>query len=115
MMKEWIVPGEHGVLCPAVPEQGRTFLPEMQVDESELARLIGELAGDRERVHGMAANVSRDRDLWRWNWQPSVFREQLDRLLMQPGYIPPETLDYLPETARPPTCTIADSGSTNEG
>jgi hypothetical protein len=66
-------------------------------------------------VHGMAANVSRDRDLWRWNWQPSVFREQLDRLLMQPGYIPPETLDYLPETARPPTCTIADSGSTNEG
>ena len=105
MMKEWIVPGEHGVLCPAIPEQGRTFLPEMQVDESELARLIGELAGHRERVQGMAKNVARDRDLWLWKWQPSVFREQLERLMTQPGYIPPETLDYLPETAKPPTCT----------
>jgi GT2 family glycosyltransferase/glycosyltransferase involved in cell wall biosynthesis len=97
MMKQWIVPGKHGVLCPASPQHDRMFLPEMQVDEQVLSKLIASLADDPASIRAMRDAVDRDRKLWLWDWQPAVFREQLAKMVNNRNYRPSSSLDYLPE------------------
>ncbi len=100
MMKQWIVPGEHGVVCPATPLEGAMYLPEMQVDKTQLAECIRDLAAHPEKIHQLKANVRRDRDLWLWSWQRDLFREQIGRMVDEPGYRPPDDLSYLPNHVR---------------
>ncbi|HNR29781.1 MAG TPA: glycosyltransferase [Candidatus Hydrogenedentes bacterium] len=97
MMKQWIIPGEHGLVVPARPESGRMFLPEVYVDEDQLAAAIRALCEDPRQIARFKENVRRDRDLWLWTWQPDVFREQLIRFLTEPGYRPPDDLRYIPD------------------
>ena len=96
LMKQWIIPGEHGVVCPARPEHGQMLLPEMQVDPEALAGIIRDLSGNPAQIARLKANVVRDRDLWLWTWQAEVFREQIGRIAQDPDYRPDEELSYLP-------------------
>ncbi len=81
MMKQWIIPGEHGVVCPAEPRESIQYLPEMRVDETALAAMIADLAAHPERIAQMAENVRRDRPLWLWTWQPEALRDRLCTLI----------------------------------
>lgn len=96
MMKQWIIPGEHGVVCPATPKHGRMYLPEMEVDRDALAKMIVELTNDPTRIEALKANVIRDRDLWLWFWQKNVFRQQILNVVSDKAYRPPDDLSYLP-------------------
>ncbi len=100
MMKQWIIPGEHGVVCPAEPCQTINCLPEMRVNETVLAGLIADLAAHPNRMDQMAENVRRDRGLWLWNWQPEALRAQLRALLEDPAHLPDLGCDYLPAPVR---------------
>lgn len=96
MMKEWIVPDEHGVIIEATPLSGAVVLPELQVDEDALAEAIRALSQDRETIARFRAAVERDRAVWLWTWQPEVLRTQLQRLHESPTAVgAPAT--YLPE------------------
>ncbi len=100
MMKQWIIPNEHGVVCPATPMEGAMYLPEMQVNVPQLTEMLRDLAAHPEKVLQLKANVRRDRNLWLWSWQTGVFREQLGRIVEEPAYRPPDDLSYLPERLR---------------
>ena len=100
MMKQWIIPGEHGVVCPAEPRETINYLPEMQVDETALAKQIADLSAHPERIAQMAGNLRRDRALWLWTWQPEVLRAQLRALVEDPDYAPDPACSYLPAPVR---------------
>lgn len=100
LMKQWILPGEHGLVCPASPQEGMMYLPEMRVDEDALAAMIHDLAAHPERVAVLAENVRRDRGLWLWTWQSDVLAGQLRAWLEDPAAPPDPELGYLPETVR---------------
>ncbi|NLV40879.1 MAG: glycosyltransferase [Candidatus Hydrogenedentes bacterium] len=100
LMKQWVLPGEHGLVCPASPQEGMMYLPEMRVDEDALAAMIRDLAAHPERVAAMAENVRRDRHLWLWTWQPDVLAGQLRAWLEDPAAPPDPELGYLPESIR---------------
>jgi glycosyltransferase involved in cell wall biosynthesis len=97
MMKQWVIPGEHGFLCPAAPRQTEMFLPEMQVEEETLGDLITEIALDREKLALVRRRVENERHIWEWSWQPDVLRTQFGRIAGDRGYRPPEDLSYIPE------------------
>jgi phosphoglycolate phosphatase len=97
MMKQWIVPGEHGVLCHGEPIPGKMVLPEIDVDRRHLTQLIGTLASNADEIQRMTGLVEKDRDIWSWDWQASVLQEQLARMIEFSGYSPPADLRYLPE------------------
>lgn len=102
MMKQWIKPGIHGVVCPATPIHGQMYLPEMNVNSDELAMLIKNLADDREMVKVFAENVSRDRLAWQWDWQKGLIKKLFLRFsvnLQDPtfysiNYLPKECLEF---------------------
>lgn len=96
MMKQWIIPGKHGVLCRGQPVQGDRYLPEMLVSEEDLVELIRNLISAPERIREMAECVIASRDIWSWNWQPKVFREQIECLVTDANYGASANLDYLP-------------------
>lgn len=96
MMKQWIVAGEHGVVVPAAPLQGSTWLPEMQLDEDTLANEIKKLCDDSALIAKYRAAVERDREVWIWSWQPAILRRQLANFILKPhALIEPES--YLPD------------------
>ncbi|NIA13852.1 MAG: glycosyltransferase, partial [Nitrospiraceae bacterium] len=96
LMKQWIIPGEHGVVCPATPEHGMMILPEMQVDVKVLVDMIRDLSDNPGQIAQLKANVVRDRDFWLWSWQEDVFREQIGRIVQDSDYRPDDDLSYLP-------------------
>ncbi len=100
MMKQWIIDGKHGLLCPATPEETMMYLPEMRVDEEKLCALLNEIAGDRQGVEAMKARVRRNRYLWMWSWQRNVLRDQIRRIAEGPDYVPPGVDVYVPEYYR---------------
>jgi glycosyltransferase involved in cell wall biosynthesis len=100
MMKDWIVPGEHGMICRAVAEQGPMALPEMRVDAVHLSELIASLASRRTDIKRMAENIEHDRDIWSWTWQPALLRDQIAKIIEFNDYAPPSDLSYLPEPIR---------------
>ena len=97
MMKQWLIPDQHGVLCRASALPGRIVLPELQVDQRHLTELMGTLASDPGEVRRMRENVERDRDIWSWNWQPDVMRLELSKIVEYEGYSPPNDLQYVPD------------------
>ncbi|MDJ0633116.1 MAG: glycosyltransferase [Xenococcaceae cyanobacterium MO_188.B29] len=97
MMKQWLIPEEHGIICPATPIKGRMFLPEMQVDINDLVDKLRKLSKHPEQIAEMKQNVMRDRSIWLWTWQKQTFREQIRLILEKPGYSPSDDLSYLPE------------------
>jgi len=97
MMKQWLIPEEHGVLCSATPLQGRMFLPEMQVDTNDLIMQLRRLSEHPEQIAEMKQKVLRDRAIWLWTWQKEILREQIRLIAENSGYCPPEDLSYLPE------------------
>jgi GT2 family glycosyltransferase/glycosyltransferase involved in cell wall biosynthesis len=96
MMKQWIQPGVHGVICPASPEYGQMFLPEMQVDIDRLADMIRDLANDRQKVQTLIDNVRRDNDVWHWSWQAAVLRKMFRLFEAQPENPAFHALNYIP-------------------
>ena len=98
MMKQWIIPGKHGVLCGAQPVQSDKYLPEMHVCEEDLIDLIRKLASAPERIREMAENVVASRDIWSWNWQSGIFRDQIAAMISEHKYIPAADLGYLPRS-----------------
>jgi len=97
LMKQWIVPGEHGYLCPAVPEQGRMYLPEMQVKAETLAAMIDRIAASPEDLQRMREQVARDHAVWVWDWQSKVFCDELARIVADRQYRPDAHFSYVPE------------------
>lgn len=95
MMKQWLLPGEHGVVCPATAREGMMYLPEMRVDEAALAAMIAGLAANPDRVDALAERVRNDRALWLWSWQEAALREQL-RAWLEDGVPPDPGLGYIP-------------------
>lgn len=95
MMKQWLLPDIHGVVCPATAREGMMYLPELRVDENVLAEMIGALAAHPERVDALAERVRDDRELWLWTWQASVLRDQL-RAWLEDGSAPDPALGYIP-------------------
>ena len=96
MMKQWIQPDVHGIVCPAEPEHGEMFLPEMQVDVDELATLIRDIANDRRRVQRLINNVRRDSEVWHWGWQAPVLRDLFRLFGRRPDSPVFYSLDYIP-------------------
>lgn len=96
LMRQWVLPEVHGLICSARPRFGPMMLPEMVVDEESLIRQIREVASDRDEVRRLRDAVIRDRSVWTWGWQADVLREQFVGLVSQPHYRPSESLDYLP-------------------
>ena len=100
MMKQWIIPGEHGVVVPAEPEHGRMWLPEMNVDEGALAEALRTLADNPADIARMRAAIQRDRAVWEWSWQSAAMCEQFTRFIQEPGYAFPEDHAHIPELIR---------------
>ncbi|MBD8060442.1 glycosyltransferase [Cellulomonas sp. JH27-2] len=100
MMRQWIVPDEHGLVCAARPRFDRMTLPEMIVDEASLVETIRTLANDPGRVHELKAAVARDRALWTWEWQRDVLARLLRERAVSPLSRPSELLEYVPEELR---------------
>jgi glycosyltransferase involved in cell wall biosynthesis len=96
LMKQWIVPGVHGLVCPARPRYGVRALPEMEVDEAGLARQIRELAEDRDLVRELRENVRKDHWIWVWDWQKRVLAEELVAMAAGEHYRPSDALEYIP-------------------
>jgi glycosyltransferase involved in cell wall biosynthesis len=99
MMKQWIVPEVHGVVCSGRPLVGKMALPEIVVDEQSLTDCIRDFAGNPRRVRKLREAVLRDRDNWVWSWQKVVLKEQFAQLLRDTNFRPSECLEYLPEEA----------------
>ena len=96
MMEQWLIPESHGFLCPATAKQTQMYLPEMQVDQGVLTRLIRHVTADRETLRGARRQVQKDRQLWVWSWQAEVLREQIRKMVEEPGYVFPDDLSYIP-------------------
>lgn len=96
MMKQWGLPGEHVLVCPATPSRTGQYLPELTVQAKDLADIISRLDNDPEAVRHMQESVQRDHDLWNWSWQPDVLKQQITALIEQPGHKPDVNLSYLP-------------------
>jgi glycosyltransferase involved in cell wall biosynthesis len=96
MMKQWIIPEEHGFFCPATPTETEMFLPEMQVDPATLIDRLHQIALDPDKLSHLRTNVERDRRLWIWSWQRKTFQDQLRRIAEDRDYSPPEDLSYIP-------------------
>jgi glycosyltransferase involved in cell wall biosynthesis len=97
MMKQWLIPEEHGIVCPATPKEGPMYLPEMQVDPKTLAKKIRRVVNDPSLLARLRANVLRDREIWLWSWQKQVLHKQISRIVLDPGYRPDDDCSYLPE------------------
>ncbi|MDX1501230.1 MAG: glycosyltransferase [Thermoanaerobaculia bacterium] len=97
LMKQWLIDGEHGVVCPAKPVPGPMYLPEVAVGKVELTAALRRLADDRHELGRMRRNVARDRELWLWTWQKQLLAEQLRQMLSDPDYRPAVDFSYLPE------------------
>jgi glycosyltransferase involved in cell wall biosynthesis len=95
-MKQWLVPGEHGVVCPAREARDGMYLPLVEPDEDALAETIAGLAESEDLVAAMAEHVRRDQAIWWWTWQPEVLRAQLRAMIEEPGYAPDPRATYLP-------------------
>ena len=91
MMKQWIFPNEHGVICPAEPLHGQMYLPEMLVSPEVVTEEIRRLCVDPNRILTMKSHVLRDRDFWLWDWQPKLFRDLIGHFLKEPGYKPTDS------------------------
>jgi glycosyltransferase involved in cell wall biosynthesis len=96
-MKQWLVPGEHGVVVRACETRDGMYLPRVEPDEDALADTIAALAAAPDRLAAMAACVRRDQATWWWTWQPGVLRTQLRAMIEDPGYAPDPRGTYLPE------------------
>ena len=96
MMKQWIKPNIHGIICPAKPVIGQMYLPEMEVDRDEFATLIKTLTEDKEMVRRLSENVVKDRSAWEWGWQKSVLKKLFLRFSDEPTDPMFHELHYLP-------------------
>lgn len=81
MMKQWIVPGEHGIMVEGTPQQGKMWLPELEIDEKLLANTISAICKDPDAIQRMKINVNRDREVWLWTWQSNALREHLENFI----------------------------------
>ncbi len=96
MMKQWLMPGRHGVVCPGEPEYGRNVLPEVRVDEARLVDILRWLDREPHVVRDMQRNVAADARLWSWSWQSDVFKRELHAMLSEQSYRPAADFSYLP-------------------
>ena len=102
MMKQWIKPGIHGVVCRARPIFGQMYLPEMDVDKDELTKQIRNLAENREMVNDFSENIFNDRFAWEWSWQKILLKKLLlkfnsnksDPLLFDLHYLPEKIVNF---------------------
>ena len=96
LMTNWIVPGEHGIVCPTTVVRDGMYLPLVSVDDEQLAAALHAAAAAPRALACMAEHVRRDRDVWTWTWQAAVLRAQLGRLIDEPGYAPDPAWSYVP-------------------
>ncbi len=96
MMKQWIKPGIHGLICPAKPVFDKMYLPEMDVDKDELANLIRQVAKDRILLAKLTENVTKDRSAWEWDWQKDLFKKLILQFDINPQNPVFQALNYLP-------------------
>lgn len=96
MMKQWIKPGVHGLICPAKPVFDKMYLPEMNVDKDELAALIRRVSEDRNLLAELTENVTKDRAAWEWGWQKDLFKKLILKFDTNPQDPVFQTLGYLP-------------------
>lgn len=96
MMKQWIVPGRHGWICPGKPRPGGFVLPEIEVDVEALTELIEALIMDPERIAAARTAILSDQSVWEWSWQALQFAEQIAAIAANPGYAPPADMGYVP-------------------
>jgi GT2 family glycosyltransferase/glycosyltransferase involved in cell wall biosynthesis len=96
MMKQWIKPGVHGVICPAKPVFGKMYLPEMDVDKNELSNLIRQVTEDRGLLKNFATNVAKDQSAWEWSWQKPLLKKLFLKFSLNPQDPVFQSLHYLP-------------------